>query len=138
MREAHRHDAHPRHAKDGFHVLVTRLGLTLSQEFRHGMGLWNRVWFKTRQVGHGLLTVRPETKSHVTWIFACTPTLHMMAGASEFPFVETAMSIRFGSLARSRRVWHMSDPPPIASIISDMQKKTRGRRPSTLRFMTKV
>src|SRR6185437_12696420 len=99
MREAHRHDAHPRHAKDGFHVLVTRLELTLSQEFRHGMGLRNRVWFKTRKVGHSMFAVRAETRSHVTWIFASVPALHMMAGVSEFPFVETAMSIRFGSFS---------------------------------------
>jgi hypothetical protein len=69
MRETHHHDAHPRHAKDGFHVLVTRLELTLSQEFRHGMEGRNWVWFKTRKVGHRLLTSR-ATRSDVTLIFA--------------------------------------------------------------------
>src|SRR6516162_6967279 len=70
MREAHRHDAHPRHAKDGFHVLVTRLELTLSQEFRHWTDGRNRVWFKTRKVGHRSWTSPAKTKSDVTLIFA--------------------------------------------------------------------
>lgn len=54
MREAHRHDAHPRHAKDGLHIFVTRLELTLGQEFRHGMDARNRVWFETGKVEHNL------------------------------------------------------------------------------------
>src|SRR5690348_515798 len=69
MREAHRHDAHPRHAKDGFHVLVTRLQLTLGQEFRHGMDGRNRVWFETRNVGHRLSTSRAKTRSDLTLNF---------------------------------------------------------------------
>jgi len=86
MRKAHRHDARPRHAKDGFHVLVTRLKLALSQEFRHGMDGRNRVWFKTRKVGHRLLTSRAKTRPYVTLIFASAPGLPQS-------FVETAMSI---------------------------------------------
>ena len=51
MREAHRQDTHPRHAKDGFHVLVTRLELADGQEFGDGMEGGNRVRLKTRKLG---------------------------------------------------------------------------------------
>ena len=96
MGEAHRDHAHPRHAKDGFHVLVTRLELTLSQDSGTGWGCGIGSGLRRGRLAMACSPFVQQPGPNVKWIFVSAPALHMMAGASEFPFGETERAYASG------------------------------------------